>query len=242
MSYKLVLKHNDAVVSEIPLQKEQTVIGRKTDSDVVVDNPVVSGKHARIIKIGTKIIFEDLKSTNGTIVNGQTATKLLLKHGDCIQIGEHSITLIDPDGPEIPTKAEVHEQESEKTMIISPKARAEMMAKAGVGANSASSNEMPLGAIQVIAGPEAGKAMDLTASLTSIGKGDNCRIKVNGFLIGKQAAAITRRPNGYHFAYIEGMSKPKLNGETVDSQPQTLKDGDIIELGDMKMEFFIKEG
>lgn len=238
MSYKLILKENNQVISEYPLEQEETTIGRKSDNTIEVNNPVVSGKHARILKIGSKVIFEDLKSTNGSLVNGKAAVKTVMKHGDVIQIGDHSITLIDPSAPAAtPAPAPEEESDVEKTMIISPKARKEMMAKAG---GTIVNNEMPLGAIQIIAGPDTGKSVELTSSLTSIGKGDNCRIKVKGFTIGKQAAAITRRPNGYHFAYIEGLSKPKLNGETVDTRPVTLKDGDMIELGDVKMEFFLK--
>ncbi|MDX8408035.1 MAG: FHA domain-containing protein, partial [Mariprofundaceae bacterium] len=95
--------------------------------------------------------------------------------------------------------------------------------------------------VQILAGSMTGRSFDLSASLTSIGKGDACKIKVKGLTVGKQAAVITRRPTGYHIAHLEGMAKPKVNGETVGDQPKTLKDGDVIEVGDTKMEFFIKE-
>ena len=106
--------------------------------------------------------------------------------------------------------------------------------------DSAGSN-MALGFIQYLSGPLMGKSVELKASLTSIGKGDNCKIKIKGMLVGKQAAVITRRPSGYHISYLEGMSKVKVNGETLTSAPKTLEDSDIIELSDVKMQFFIKK-
>jgi len=124
----------------------------------------------------------------------------------------------------------------DKTMIISAKDREEMLS-----GGHKSGSQMPLAAVQVIKGDQVGKSFDLTSSITSIGKGDICKIKVKGLTVGKQAAIITRRPNGYHIAYLEGFSKVKVNGTVVGSEPMTLKDGAIIELGDMKMEFFIKE-
>lgn len=237
MSCKLILKFKDSVISECPLDQEETTIGRKPENTIHIDNLAVSGHHARVLKIGNKAIVEDLGSTNGTMVNNQQITKHILKHGDTITIGKHTLTYVALEDAPVPeSQPQEEEHEMDKTMIISPQARSSMAGKAsGTAAN------MPLAAVQIVAGPGAGKSMDLTASLTSIGKGDNCRIKVKGLTIGKQAAVITRRPTGYHIAHLDGLSKPKVNGETVGDQPRTLSDGDIIEVGDLKMEFFMKE-
>ena len=241
MACKLILKFKDSVISEIPLDREETTIGRKPENTIHIDNLAVSGRHARVLKIGNKAILEDLGSTNGSFVNDKQVTKHILQHGDSILIGKHVLTFVNledkPVQQEEPAPEE-DENDMDKTMIISPQARSAMAAKDG---KSSSAPAMPLGALQIIAGPNAGKSLDLTASLTSLGKGDNCRIKIKGLTVGKQAAVITRRPTGYHIAHLEGMSRPKVNGETVSEQPRTLNDGDIIELGDTKMEFFIKE-
>ena len=152
---------------------------------------------------------------------------------------KHSLTFVSLEEKPAAAAPEPEEEEDmDKTMIITPQARSAMISKNGASPSVASA--MPLAGLQIIAGPLAGKSMDLTASLTSLGKGDNCRIKIKGFTVGKQAAVITRRPTGYHIAHLEGMAKPKVNGEIVSDQPRTLKDGDIIELGDTKIEFYIK--
>jgi len=235
---KLVLRFKDAIVQEYPLENEETTIGRKSNNTIEIDNLAVSSLHARVLQIGNKAILEDMGSTNGTLVNNKPIRrKYVLQHGDIIAIGKHTLAFVDIHAthvPDLPVSDE--EDDMDKTMIISSKDREAMLS----GAPSIGS-QMPLAAVQVVIGPQAGKNFDLTSSITSIGKGDMCKIQVKGLTVGKQAAIITRRPNGYHIAYLEGFSKIKVNGSSVGSEPLTLKDGAIIELGDMKMEFFLKE-
>ncbi|MDX8404231.1 MAG: FHA domain-containing protein [Mariprofundaceae bacterium] len=238
MAYKLILKFKDTVISEIPLDREETTIGRKPENTIHIDNLAVSGRHARVLKIGNKLILEDMGSTNGSFVNDKQITKHILQHGDSILIGKHVLTFVNIEDKPVETEAPAEEDDMDKTMIISPQARSAMINK---GSPQATAATMPLAGLQIVSGPYSGKSIELTASLTSMGKGDGCRIKVKGFTVGKQAAVITRRPTGYHIAHLEGMTKPKVNAQSVGVQPRTLKDGDIIELGDTKMEFFIKK-
>jgi len=237
MACKLILKFKDSVISEYDLNQEETTIGRKPENDIHIDNLAVSGRHARVLMIGGKAILEDLGSTNGTFVNNKRITKHVLQHGDNVLIGKHTLTFVNIEDAQKPQpQAEEAQIDPDKTMILTPQARAAMMP-----GGESKAPAMPLGAVQIIAGSLVGKSYDLSASLTSIGKGDNCKIKVKGFTVGKQAAVITRRPTGYHITHLEGLAKPKVNGEAVGEEPRTLKDGDIIEIGDTKMEFFIKE-
>jgi len=239
MTSKLILRFKDSVIAEYPLEVEETSLGRKPENSIHIDNLAVSGRHARILKIGNKAILEDLGSTNGTLVNDKQVTKYVLKHGDKILIGKHTLTYVClEDSPaQSAAEPEAEDDDMDKTMIMSSQARESLM---GAGTAKPSAPTMPLGAVQIISGLQAGKSFDLTSSLTSIGKGDNCRIKVKGFTVGKQSAVITRRPTGYHITHLEGLSKAKVNGESISNQPVTLEDGAIIELGDMKMEFFSK--
>ncbi|KGK87318.1 FHA domain-containing protein [Clostridium sp. HMP27] len=71
----------------IPLQSQIT-IGRKEDNTFMLDDPYVSGKHARIYAKSGDYIIEDLGSTNGTLVNDdQIEGKKYLETGDIIKIG-----------------------------------------------------------------------------------------------------------------------------------------------------------
>lgn len=71
----------------IPLQGQIT-IGRKEDNTFMLDDPYVSGKHAKIYAKSGDYIIEDLGSTNGTLVNDdQIEGKKYLETGDIIKIG-----------------------------------------------------------------------------------------------------------------------------------------------------------
>jgi predicted component of type VI protein secretion system len=88
---------------------------------------------------------------------------------------------------------------------------------------------LPLGAIQVLTGSNAGRTLDLVKSLTTLGKP------------GVQVAVIARRPHGYFLTHVEGPRFPQVNGSPIDIQAHPLKDHDIVELAGVKMEFFLKD-
>ena len=70
-----------------PLENSQYVMGRHPDCDIVLESGSVSRQHAKIYKSGSNFVLEDLKSRNGTFVNGRLineSTRLL--EGDTIRI------------------------------------------------------------------------------------------------------------------------------------------------------------
>src|SRR5262249_8199297 len=69
----------------IRLEKEQTLLGRSPDCDVVIPIISVSRSHCRIVREGTGYVLEDLQSRNGTFLNSQlTHGAVLLRAGDRI--------------------------------------------------------------------------------------------------------------------------------------------------------------
>ncbi len=69
------------------LVQERTVIGRHPACDIVLDASSVSRQHAAITVVGTMAFIEDLRSRNGTTVNGKPFEgKRLLEDGDEVQI------------------------------------------------------------------------------------------------------------------------------------------------------------
>ena len=50
-------------------------------------------------------------------------------------------------------------------------------------------------------------------------------------------AAITRRPQGFVVAHVEGSNKPTLNGAPIAAEPVALKNGDLLELAGTQMQF-----
>lgn len=60
---------------EIPLRKDQLIIGRRPDCDVQLPSSVVSGHHCRIEKRLAGVFLQDLGSSNGTYLNGRPIKK-----------------------------------------------------------------------------------------------------------------------------------------------------------------------
>lgn len=87
---------------------------------------------------------------------------------------------------------------------------------------------VPLAAVQILTGPNAGKELELVKNLTTLGKP------------GVQVVVVTRRPHGYFITHVEGANYPSLNGKTLDAHQHPLSNHDIIDLAGVKMEFFFK--
>src|SRR3954447_22665299 len=69
--------------------KPEVTIGRVQGNDIVLPKGNVSKRHARIVLKDGKFIIVDLKSTNGTYVNGRKITSpLVVKESDKIYIGD----------------------------------------------------------------------------------------------------------------------------------------------------------
>ena len=64
-----------------------TTIGRSSGNDIRIQDRLASSKHARIRRDGNDWILEDLKSTNGSLVNGEKRERCVLREGDVLHIG-----------------------------------------------------------------------------------------------------------------------------------------------------------
>ncbi|MEW5865413.1 MAG: FHA domain-containing protein [Bacillota bacterium] len=67
----------------------RTVLGRAAESDVVIDDPYVSARHAEVTRTGAGYKLRDLGSTNGTYVNGRRVLgERVLRPGDRVRLGD----------------------------------------------------------------------------------------------------------------------------------------------------------
>jgi pSer/pThr/pTyr-binding forkhead associated (FHA) protein len=225
---KLILSMDGLVLKEIPLTKERTTIGRKPHNDIQIDNLAVSGEHAVIVTILNDSFLEDLGSTNGTVVNGNPIKKHFLQNNDVVELGKYKLKFVGEAAP----AATGDKADFEKTMVLRPSAiKAAAAAAAAAPAVTAAPPKpggQPLGAIQLLSGGNAGKELELTKPLTTLGKP------------GVQVAVLTRRPQGYFITHVEGEKRPTVNGAEIGAAPHSLKDHDVIELAGVKMEFFLK--
>mgnify|MGYP000309590020 CR=1 FL=1 len=88
---------------------------------------------------------------------------------------------------------------------------------------------LPLAKLQVLSGAFAGRELELTKALTTLGRP------------GVQVAAITRRAEGYYIVHVESGKDgdfPLVNGQPIGAQAKKLSDNDVVQLAGVKMGFF----
>ena len=214
---KLVVSLDGVVIKEVQITKDKTTLGRRPYNDIVIDNLAVSGEHAVLQMVGADVFIEDLNSTNGTYINGKAIKKQLLTHNDTVEIGKYKIKFLVDEGADY-----------EKTMIMRPGSAPPAFSPSGhptmpPGGSSAVPSQPAL--IKVLNGAAAGREVALTKVVTTVGKP------------GVQVASITKRPNGYAFAHVEGATRPSVNGVPLVGDSVPLRNGDVIELAGTQMQF-----
>src|SRR5688572_12955339 len=93
----------DSTAHSHPLSSSrETVLGRSSECDVVVNNRNVSRRHAKIVCSGSEYRLIDLNSTYGTFVHRTRVTDHVLQAGDRIELGSDAVSLVfssEPDKP-----------------------------------------------------------------------------------------------------------------------------------------------
>jgi pSer/pThr/pTyr-binding forkhead associated (FHA) protein len=109
-----------------------------------------------------------------------------------------------------------------------PEPRAHTETATGLDPRTAPS-ALPLAKLQVLSGAFAGRELELTKALTTLGRP------------GVQVAAITRRAEGYYIVHVESGKEgdyPLVNGQAIGAQARRLNDNDVVQLAGVKMGFF----
>lgn len=222
---KLIVTEASGATREVSLDKERVTIGRHPDNDISLNDKAVSGHHAVVISIMTDSFLEDLDSTNGTLVNGRQVSKHPLSHGDTITIGRNALKY---DAGQDVAAAAKEAEDFEKTVVLRPSQMAAMTKPADAAKIPDAKPQM--GRLRVTTGPSAGRELELSKALTTIGKP------------GVQVAAITRRADGYYIVHVGGSGggkRPSVNGAEIDAQAHKLSNGDTIELAGTEMSFVL---
>ena len=223
---KLILSMDGLVLKEIALVKERMSIGRKPSNDIQIDNLAISGEHAAVVTILNDSFLEDLNSTNGTLVNGQLVKKHFLRNGDVVELGKYKLKyVVDP----APPVADDFDRTATPAAVSAAVKDAFVATPAGQSPPPAAPYAtLVSGAVRVLTGANAGRQLELTKTLTTLGKP------------GVQVAVIARRPHGYFITHVKGAQYPRVNGQAIDAQARALADHDIVEIAGIKMEFFLK--
>ena len=213
---KMIVSIDGVVIREVQVTKDRTSVGRRPYNDVVIDNLAVSGEHAVLQMSGNEVYLEDLNSTNGTFINGKAVKKQLLSDSDMVEIGKYKIKYLSDTAAD---KAAMSPSSAADLSPTSPSGSA--MAILPVDESGAAGPA----SIKVLSGAAAGREVTLVKVVTTIGKP------------GVAVASITRRPQGFVVAHVEGSNKPTLNGIAIGTEPVLLSHGVVLELAGTKMQF-----
>lgn len=225
---KLILKYQGAVLKECLISKDELTIGRKPDNDLVLDDPAVSGHHARIVKIQAVYVVEDRQSTNGLLVNGHKVDRKQLRDADVVTIGKHRLVFLEEGISTAPIPAPASEV-SDKTVVI----------RSGEFGATASARSK-VGMLRVLDGKTERTEYRLTKQLSVVGSQSDATVRLTGFFAPKTAAIIGRRGQSYSVTVPERGKAIHVNDLAVEDEAE-LKDGDLIVVAGVTMHFSLRD-
>ena len=218
-SAKLLVKLHGQGSRSIDLTDDSFTIGRKPDNDLSIEDHTVSSHHAKILRVQSVYFIEDLKSTNGTSVNGNPVERAQLHDADVITIGQHR--MIFQDTAPAHTVSAAASPDLDQTMAISGNTRPLIAAKVVVTSGKTDRLEYPL-----------------TTAANLIGSQEGAAIQLTGWFAPKAAALISSRGSGFTVSPSPGTKRLLVNGTDVFA-PRQLKDGDVIEVAGVTMTFYV---
>ena len=246
---KLTLQYEGIALKDYAVGAGIT-IGRLPDNAVMIDNPAVSGHHARVFHEGNRVILEDLGSTNGTFVNGRPVTRHVLQHGDEVLVGKHQI-VFDQNSAE-PQPAGAPMQSLGDTVYLDTKqhralratlesARADAARPVHTRAAVSSSPSAPrrVGVLRVIAGSAEQEEYSLDGHTSIIGRSNTALVRLRGWFKPSIAVAIAKNGPGYVATATGG--KPLVNQSPLEGR-YNLQEGDMLTVSGLVLEFAWKEG
>lgn len=219
---KLLVKLHGQGSRSIDLTEDSFAIGRKSDNDLSIDDHTVSSRHAKIVRVQSVYFIEDLKSTNGTAVNGKPVERAQLHDADVITIGQHR--LIFQDTAPAPVASTPAPSDLDQTIVMSGKP---LTAVPSITAK-----------ILITAGKTDRLEYHLTKTANLIGSQDGAAIQLTGWFAPKSAALISSRGSVFTISPSRGTKRLMVNGKTVSAQ-QPLKNGDVIDVAGVSMSFYI---
>lgn len=212
MTLKIIVIKEDKPVSQVDMDQEKIIIGRRAECDVPIKDPAVSGNHAEIEFVGNGYILRDLGSTNGVHIRGRKIAEHALKNEDLVTIGEHQLRVLIPDNKP-PVRKPVNLAEKRDVTEVR---------------NQPVVNQTD-GYLKFVKGGDPGQTIKLEESMTSVG------------VPGIQMAAVSKRPQGHFIIHVDGGKErdktPVVNGEPIGFKSRKLEVGDLIEVANLQLEY-----
>jgi pSer/pThr/pTyr-binding forkhead associated (FHA) protein len=263
---KLFLKFQERVLREVVPTGNIITIGRQPDNLLCIDNPAVSGHHAKVYWEADHYVVEDLESFNGTYLNDERIAKKELHDGDVVLIGKHTVHFRAEANDNIPAAwsriddravswqrmvEENQPPQLDHTMVLDTKRVREMLGKKHLpvsqqtalqtlalsARSSARNGERRIGTLTIVAGRTDRERYLLLSKLTVIGRSQMATVRLRRWFAPQTAASIHHREDGYFLAAAGKKTKLRINGTEMMKAHQELNPGDAIEVAGITATF-----
>jgi hypothetical protein len=239
---RLVLKYQSSPLKEVPLGTRPVTIGRAPDNDIPIDNLAVSNYHARVYVEAGSLVVEDLNSLNGSFLNDIRVERAMLKDGDTILIGKHHIIVDQAHDAALPLDGwrRAPAPRVSETMVLDTHERRQMHEQAAAAGERSqlSPERLRVPTLTVLRGRTNQREYLLSGKLTVIGHSTMATVRLRGWFTPEIAAQINKHEDGYYLG--RGDRVPKVNGVEISGLTK-LNDGDLIEVGRVRLNFLFRE-
>ena len=199
-----------------PVKEGLMTIGREPSCDIHIDSLALQAQHARIDTEDQTSQLVDLGSEEGTYVNQNRITEHALKNDDLIRVGKHTLTY-------------TYEEVVDMADVPPPLPKVtEITEEPEDDASLTMELEIRSGFLQIMSGTNLGKTMNLNRAMTNLGKP------------GVATAVIAKRNEGYYISHLEGKQPPTIGNKPIGDKAEKLHDGDVIQIGNVKMQFYLE--
>lgn len=243
---KLTLSFKGKVLKVFPVLQGDMFIGSDPACTIRIDSLAVQARHARLHTQGTTSTLYDLDSPSGTHVNQARISEHVLRDGELIRVGKHSLsfsfeeihntegTLLvasNPTSTPAATSAAQTRQVDPINMGQTYETGRQVPPPEKTPQSDPAASEtaaLPKAWLQILSGHNMGKTLSLNRALTNLGKP------------GMVTAVIARRTDGYFMSHLEGEHRPLIGDTPMGDKAHRLEDGQVIQIGNIKMQFYLE--
>lgn len=260
MSARVVVSLEGQILMEAEITQPVTVVGRHPGCDVVIDSPHVSARHMLFRLVNTTVYAEDLASTNGTIINGLTASHQVVHHLDLIEVGRHKLHFFDDSmlAASVTDIESTVTTEFERTMMAAhmPVPAAVVPTPAPAPAARTAQRDEDLDRTKAIRrDPSLGLPTPMEQSKPGVAtlpmalkvvagerKGEVIALDKQNTLIGNagaDTALVVKRAGRFLIARLSGQRPLKLNRRELGPGAHPLTERDLIDVGSSRFEVIL---
>ena len=211
---KLTLLFKGRTLKVFPIIEGDMMIGHAHDCRVFIDSLAIDENHAKISTNAQLSTLIDCGSEAGTFVNQTKVSTHPLQDGDLIRVGKHTLLY---NYQELREDELLHESSTSLPAIDVKEVLDEP-----------ESNESRAAWVQILSGQNLGQTLQLNRPVTNLGKP------------GVAMVVIARRDDGYFISHLEGKTPPKVGDNVIGTQSYQLNEGDLIQIGNIKMQFYLE--